>query len=310
MYQAVIVEYGISQTLMIVDLVKLGLSLYVALYQTYWEMSFQYKLNQVFWGYLFTVSGICDMTIGGMGCFICLVRYVLFGFLQESTLNHRKQLAAEYSGVVDQSYIFHQHTLFEGIMFACVICRLTMFARMNRNVFILWTTLSTSLRTYIQYALVFVPLIYGVVAIAHNVWGAYEEGYMSHWASLISIVMALFGDATAIKRTGVNHPWTFLFESLFYVCGILVFTNTWIAVVVQTYQRTRVAAGYRPKDYDWTEYDYVQKFMYAPFKNFYLNHLRKNIKKPPLFLMTMSRRLAHHQAVNSEGQCSNKARDN
>mmetsp|Transcript_43618 Transcript_43618/g.123417 ORF Transcript_43618/g.123417 Transcript_43618/m.123417 type:complete len:873 (-) Transcript_43618:194-2812(-) len=228
--------------------------------------------------YSFSWRGILDL--GAISCFFAVfcVRYLsgplnsFTGKLQTEYLNALQAVASKT--MMDW---YRDHMITEAVLFGLLAMRLLSCFQLNRNMYVLWKTCAVAASRYARFCLVLIPCIGGFVLLVQSFSRAYSMQYRTFWSSLTSVLMGLLGDTGALTHDAATRPITTVYLFSFYMIISLLCVNTWIAVLVQEYQKVRVASGYRCKDYRWKEYDYITWFVFPLMKKGYLK-LRPSIR--------------------------------
>lgn len=269
-----------------VDNVRILFALYVLFVQVCCEKSYCKKReeNWIF-SYLITPLGLADLAIGCLTIWIYVVRHLLLGFLS----NPKDDLAAlinndaSFQSNSAKAFFYHQQLACEGPLFCCLLFRLLSFARINRNIFIIWTTLVEATKIYLPFCLGLIPVAYGLVVWAHSLWHNTLRQFTNIPVSSMSIIMAAHGDLNVDDMFHAHRPDRVIFGLILFVMTWLILINGWIAVLVHVYQTVRVRAGYRPSDYAWKEKHYVVWTLWRPLAMCYFKFLRRRIEKPKRF---------------------------
>mmetsp|Transcript_36409 Transcript_36409/g.79641 ORF Transcript_36409/g.79641 Transcript_36409/m.79641 type:complete len:880 (-) Transcript_36409:183-2822(-) len=269
---------GSGRDIFTLDICRLAIVLYIATFLVYSEITNVRAAGQNARQYLLGPSGLADFGIVAIFVYIIIVRVILFGQFYGSKDRRVDVVAGKFSLTAD-SYLYKQHTMLEPVLLALTMFRLLSFLRINRHIFIIWTTVKDALRSYIMFFMLFVPILVGFVCLANAAWGFEREEYSSFSASLTSTLLDLYGMSFPVY-TRLN-PFTLFFSFLFFVATKLVFINSWVAVLVEVYQRTRVSCGFKPRSYDWKEYQYANWCLWWPFRKIYLSKIRPKIDKGP-----------------------------
>lgn len=257
--------------LLTTDTVRLVLVLYVCTFHYFRELRYELKGQRdraegrcsSFTKYV-SFRGAVDLTLGSVFLYVFSVRYILLGALSDDTAALARQLGITFTSEQYEADLYSSHTIAESIVLGLSLMRFLSCCRVNRHVFIIWEALSTSVRNYVSFMLIFWPVFLGFVVVSHSLWGAETKTNKTFWDSFSSTLMMLCGDTTVISLTSSSLPWTVTYLVCFYLVMILLFVNSWIAVVVHTYQKTRVAAGFSPKSYAWGEEDWVKWTLWRP----------------------------------------------
>merc|ERR1719329_584867 len=100
------------------------LCLYILFFQTSWEMAYERSRGKSATDYIFGFYGLADFTLCGFYIFIFCIRYIYFG-PASSTMDYIANLQNNFISSHIDGYMFHQHTIFESIVFTGLVLRLT-----------------------------------------------------------------------------------------------------------------------------------------------------------------------------------------
>jgi len=254
---------------LVVDMVRIPFVALVLLYQVTFEAMSEWKQSGKAWRYLVRPRGLADLGIIGIFIAILLERY-LHGFRAHiSTVELVAEASKGYLGAMWRASAFHRNSVLEAFLLCLVVWRLLASTKVNRHVFLIWKTLSSSLAKFARMLMVFAPALAGFVLLAHVIWRPQLAGFQTFFSSAASVLMILVGDDRIAQHGEVTRPGTIIYILGFY-CGVVIFAvSSWTAVLAQEYQKTRIAAGFRPEEYAWSEYDYVSWLLPAPLKKAY-----------------------------------------
>ncbi|CAE8601581.1 unnamed protein product [Polarella glacialis] len=278
-YRPVIAEGDQGSDLMLIDIIRLVLVLYVSIYQVYWDFMYERRVTGSGKWHLVSLKGLADLAIGGLFFAVFAARFGYFSVATTTTLLHVESYEAGNEGGND-AYAYTEHLLLEPIILALCLYRLLFFLGVNRNVFIIWTALANCLSISLRFAIIFGPVLLGLVFFGMAISSSYLPQNRTFGSTYTLLVMMLFGDLQTVAIYDPNRPWTIAFGFLIYIVMRLIFINVWIAILIQVYQKTRVEAGFRPDAYKWKEYNYVSWTLIKPFRSLYLNFVRPKIERP------------------------------
>lgn len=250
---------------LIVDAVRFGLVLYICTWHLYRQISYEAKERKGVRFYrLICWRDFVDLLLGCVFVYIFGARYFRLGALEKTTAELAQELGGRYISVQHEAEVFRGHTIAEATVLGLALVRFLYCCRVNRHIFIIWETLYSSVKAFFGFALVTWPIFLAFVMLAHAIWGAEMLNNKTIWDSFTATLMMLCGDFHVMEVSAERRPWTLVFLVLFYCVLHLLFVNTWIAVVVLMYQKTRVAAGFNPKSYAWYEEDWVRWCLWSP----------------------------------------------
>lgn len=228
--------------------------------------------------YILSSQGVADLGLICVNVTIFVQRYLHAVISLTKGLPLIENASAEYLGSIWVAELYKQNVVLEVFCLGLVSWRLFAFMKVNRHVFLIWNTLNVSLVKSARYLMVLVPVLTGCVIVAHAFWKTHSGDFRTFWGSATTILMILLGDDKAVRALGeVTRPGTIIFVQGFYLVIVAFLINSWAAVLIQEYQKQRVAAGFRPKEYAWSEYNYVQWLLPSPLKRAYCR-LRPSIK--------------------------------
>lgn len=265
------------------DVVRLSLAMYVLIFQVCYEWGQSKKRGErVCTSYFLSPLGLADVGIGLIAILIFFLRQVYFGMMQDP-ITFLKDLMANPDGFRSTSeiaYLYRLQIQMEAPLFCMVLFRLLSFLRINRQVYMIWTTMAEAAKLYVPYALIAFPLLLGFVVWGHALWHTTERNFGSMQDSFMSVIMMVHGDIDVETMFTAHRPATLAFGVGLYVAVWLVLVNGWIAVLVKVYQEVRVRAGFQPSSYRWQEKEYATWFLWSIFHSLYFRVLRPNAEKP------------------------------
>jgi hypothetical protein len=218
--------------------------------------------------------GLADLAISIGTFYVLIVRWLVMESAKEVVYAQERS----FTSFKAAAYLYHQHSVLEAVVGALIIFRLLSYLRINRHIFIIWQTIYVAFVSFIRFLLVLVPILLGFVAVAYTLYTAHRGECSSFSKAVTFVIMDLNG--AKLEDSEHQHPLSLVYSTLFFIVVQLVIVNSWIAVVIQSYQKVRVASGYKPRDYNWKEYDYVNWSLYGPFRHAYLKYIRPSIEKP------------------------------
>merc|ERR1719198_309827 len=298
MYRPVLYfEEGGGKTGVYWEAARCILVLYIATFQFHHESKIQMKINafqscsfmKALGSYLFmTLSGLADLAIV-ISWLITLALRIQYGLpLTHSTLDWLDEVKSEKYEDEPSLYASMEQltTILEAFMITGVAYRLVEFFGVNRQMFLIWHSIAESFRRYRSFMPLFLACLLGIVAIAHAFWRAQLLSFSTYPSALVSSIIYLKGDfdprVMDLELISTTRPLTIVFFFFSQCLFVLVMTNGWIAVLVNTYQEVRVKAGYDPNDYKWYESKYVVFILTKRCQHIYFKYLRKHIEKPSL----------------------------
>jgi len=210
---------------------------------------------------------LIDLAITGVCLYICIVRYFVLGIFTEPSATRASNLGNSYQSVQATEVRYRQHAIAESFLLAFAAVRLLSCLRVNRHIFIIWEAINRSLKRYSSFMLIFWPILLGFTILGHAIWRSHLKEYRSFWSSIAATLMLLCGENSVLDvrsgREGIR-PFTLIYLIFFNLVMVLLFVNSWVAVVTQMYERTRIAAGYNPTDYDWTSEEWLRWTLWSP----------------------------------------------
>jgi len=268
------------------DNIRMLCALYILIGQVYYEISVaRVREEKWLYTYLLTPVGLADIAIGGLMIWIYVVRQITLGLVEEQDIFLKSLVDNEFGfqSTNARATLYRQHLQVEAPLMCLLLFRFFSLLRINRQVFIIWTTLVESARRFLPFCLVLAPVGFGLVIWAHGLWHSTQKQYTSLPLAAMSVIMMIHGDVKVIDMFESHRPDTLIFGFVLYVVTWLLLVNAWIAVLVHVYQNVRVRAGYRPADYKWQEMHHVQWSLWRPVAAFYFKYLRPRIDRPKSF---------------------------
>jgi len=257
------------------DTTRLVLALLVLFYHVTREVLYEWNKTRRVWYYLLNVMGLVDLGTFGLYIAIHVLRWW-----------HVKSIGVSYDfGTVyqDRNVFDVADLLFlEAMLLALCIVRLLSFARLNRNVFLIWKSVTRSFGQLLMLIWIACPMFVGILLMAHALWSSSRPQFRTLAGSAMGLLMALMGDVDVLLRDGsvVVDPWSVLIVVLYMGIFFVLLMCSWTAVLALAYQTTRVEGGYDLDDYKWKEYDYVTWLLPAALARLYVKYVRKSIRPP------------------------------
>lgn len=274
-------------TVLWLDITRLVFALYIFVFQICYEVIVARRRKEsLCLGYLLSPLGFADLGIGLATIVIFIVRHVVLA-TSETSIDFATKLMSEdvgYRSTSDRAWLYRLQIQFEGPLLAVVLFRLLSFLRINRQVYIIWTTLVEVSKRCAPFLLSIAPLLLGFVLWAHAIWGGFAKNFASVTSSCVSVVMMVHGDIDMYSLIHSQRPSSLAFGVCLYGVVWLIVVNGWIAVIVHVYEGVRIRVGWRPSDYKWKEKHYVNWMLWTPFQRLYFNVLRPRIERPMKFI--------------------------
>jgi hypothetical protein len=252
-----------------IDTLRLVIVILILFYQVVFEFRYERRKTRASWRYFLGTQGLSDLGIICIYIALYSERYMRVWLGNHSGTQIVALSTDKYMGAMWRADIFKRGLVLEAFLLALLAWRLFAFMKVNRHVFLIWDSLNKALVKYVRFLLVLVPILAGFIVVAHAYWRAHSSEFRTFWSAGTSILMLLLGEDTIHHVGEVTRPGTLIFIVLFYFTIVLFFLNSWFAIVVQEYQTTRISAGFRPKEYAWSEYDYVSWFLPSLLKKLY-----------------------------------------
>lgn len=263
-----------------IDIARLLLVIYVCTVQIYSGFMFHRKINEAGLPYLRSIQALSDMLIGGLFFYAFGIRFIFFNPLKDSSLDHFNKLSGSFHDDASYASSYNTQVIVEAVLLVFLVFRLLYFLRVNRNIFLIWTSLANALSKGHKFALITLPITFGLILLGQTIHRSEWSQYRTFWPSMTSMILMMCGDLDTNRIYNPLTIWALVFQFLKVVIIKLLFINCWIAILVHMYQKTRVHAGFNPKVYRWKEYNYISWFLFAPLRNFYVTFLRPRIERP------------------------------
>lgn len=281
-YQTGMEFFGLVQ--LFTDLLRVVGILYISVYQVWWEIKWEHGRRKSAYRYIFHAMGICDIGCGVVFVIVFVVRYFVVGMWGLDHKTEWGEISSQFWTVRQSAVNWRMHTVLEGILLMFLGFRLCTFLRVNRQFFVLWQTLRSAAKVGWLFLLIFAPIVVGFAVLSHSLLGA-------HWVSYIdlrsALTAALFNLQGGPRQTSSGQQtysfftrWKVTLDFIFYLVCVVMFVNSWIAVILSEYQRCRVALGYNPKHYRWAEYQYAQWCLWKPVHAMYRKVRGSRMKLP------------------------------
>jgi len=268
------------------DNIRLLFALFILILQVWSERSMA-KRDEEQWcfSYLLTPLGLADLAIAFLTIWIYVIRELILGFVEkpETFLDNIMYNEQGFQSSDTRAWLYRQQIQCEAPLFCLLLFRLLSFLRINRQVYIIWTTIVEAGKLYLPFCLCLMPVGFGLVIWAHGLWHNTLREFTSLHSSAMSVIMMIHGDINLKGMFSPHRPDTLIFGTLLYVVTWLLLINAWVAVLVNVYQNVRVRAGYRAADYKWKEKHYVVWALWRRFAAFYFKFLRPRIDKPKAY---------------------------
>jgi len=276
-FRPAVIEYDIGWGQLLSDIIRACLVLYVCLYQVYWDFMYERRVNGAGWKHFCSIQGLADLSIGSLFFAMITLRYATFN------VGSVRYLAHHFNDVLDAkelSEVYGDHLALDASVSALVLYRILYFLKVNRQVFIIWTSVEKSAMVVLRLFIIVIPTLGGLTILGMGVAASYDQYARTFGSAFTRLLLMVFGDDETVKEYDANRGWQLSFNIVLYYATRLIFVNSWFAILIHEYQKMRVAAGHSTKKYKWKEYDYVIWCLPWPFKNLYLNFLRPKIEKP------------------------------
>jgi len=305
-YKPLIFDQGEGSQLLIIDTVRLVLAIYIGVCQPMRHMRSHaekqrkikgqkerpkkfdppwFKTNVVAgrnnkWQACFEGNNLIDMFgIGAMFVATYLLRFLVLYVLHEDTLIYRQSVANGYPRVERDADIYRATIIMDAVVFTFALWRWIGFMRLNRNVFLIFKTVSEALKMYARFGMVMIPVIICFVFVGHFAFRSYVASHRTFWSSFVAHMLRLIGDKDSARMATIIRPITVVHSVSIYIIIRLVLVNSWIASLVQTYQRVRVTSGYKPDDkngpYRWNLQKYAEKFLWSGVSRWFVKRRRR-----------------------------------
>ncbi|CAJ1342444.1 unnamed protein product [Effrenium voratum] len=277
-FRPAVVEYDMGLELLLTDIIRLCLVLLICPVQLISDFLYERRVNEAGCRHCISLQGLVDWAIG-------ILSFVMFGFryltFSAPSVNFYVQHVQTPMDAGELAEMFNIHLAVDALLSALLMYRFVYFLRVNRHVFLMWSTVASSVSVGLRLAVIVIPLMAGLVLISMAVGAALDEKNRTFWSAMVRVLLMVYGDNDTIQDFDPNNSWQLAFNVILVFTFKLVFVNSWIAVLIHQYQRTRVSAGYSTKKYRWKEYNFVVWSLAWPFRNLYLNFLRPRIEMPP-----------------------------
>eukprot|EP00929_Paragymnodinium_shiwhaense_P069001 TRINITY_DN34812_c0_g1_i1.p1 TRINITY_DN34812_c0_g1~~TRINITY_DN34812_c0_g1_i1.p1 ORF type:complete len:913 (+),score=204.97 TRINITY_DN34812_c0_g1_i1:235-2973(+) len=269
----------------VLDMYRVVLVFYILTYNMAWEISYERgkKGSGSAWNYFFGVFGILDIGMIVMFTYVIIIRYVNYGSGSFTPTGFLIDIRGDWFSARSISQIYQNQSIVEAGLIAFVTARLILQFRVKRLVFIILSTVASALMRSLMFLCAFVPIICGFVTLGHAIWGDSWEQHSTMMGSYVDTILFVYGisqDANggSENQTSQRALTMVVYMALFLISHVLLL-NAWIAVLVEVYQKTRIASGYWPHTYQWKEYRYISWFFWAPFRFLYIEANRKFLKR-------------------------------
>jgi len=275
LYRPRVFDYGMESSLAFTDISRFVLMVYI-FFQVFWDFRYMQRKSGVCWKHLFTTQALIDATIVVVLLVVLSLRASYLG--NDSTVGYAMSHFSTFQDAGRMAEYYSLHTTLDTVLFALCIYRFFYFLRVNRQVFILWATVHRAFQTASRLVLLLaLPVLVGFVLCHMAVTGASLESGRNVGATFARTLILFFGDNATVQAYDPNRFYELAYNVGLWYIGRLVIANTWTAMLMQEYQKMRVAAGCDPKHYRWKEFDWIDWILAWPLKKLYLR-LRPSIK--------------------------------
>ncbi|CAK0874154.1 unnamed protein product, partial [Prorocentrum cordatum] len=206
------------------------------------------KKEKTLWHIVLHGNVVIDTGVTALLIATYVMRYVVPWVMYGSTARYREQAKQGLIDSESEASMFSWAVILQSLVISGVIWRWYGFLKLNRYVFLIYKTISTVVATYSKFGMIMVPMLLTFVFFAHQIWRPYAIEYKSFLSSLASYLVRLVGDKESARMADVERPITVFFSVSSFFVVKLVLIQSWIASLVQTYQRVRVTSGYKPED--------------------------------------------------------------
>jgi hypothetical protein len=268
------------------DTARVALCALGSIWQIYYEIRTCRRRDppeSVLRSYILTPFFLCDICIVIFSIVIYVIRDLIFNLSLKSKDFLMDLMKEKFVSTALRAAAHKIHIGLEAILIGAVLYRLLSYSRMNRNFFIVWTTMWDSAKLFLPFLLVLIPILLGFTVWAHTIWHFEDKTFQTFADTFISVIMMALGDVDRERMFKPTRPVTLVFGLFFYITIFFFLINAWIAVLVHVYQGVRVKAGFRPKDYKWKEMHYVNWMLWTPVARTYFTRLRPRIERPKAF---------------------------
>ncbi|CAE7248371.1 unnamed protein product [Symbiodinium sp. CCMP2456] len=212
-----IIEYGSGFAQLLADIVRALFVLYICLFQVYWDFMYERRVNGAGWKHFFTIQGAVDLSIGSVFFAMFGLRYTTFnatasadlageelsftsavGALEESRLCIQYKVAT-ISQATELAQTYNQHLALDAAMAALVLYRVLYFLKVNRHVFIIWTSVARAARIALRLLVVFAPILGALTVLSMGVSSNFDQYTRTFGSALTQNLLMIFGDDETIK---------------------------------------------------------------------------------------------------------------
>lgn len=200
--------------------------------------------------YIVSFSGVIDTVTVGMTAATRYIRHkgpfpdptTVQGFHNYSYLGS----ANDMSGVI------------EACLLLVLIVRFTTLLRFSPTTFRLFKLFTRSIRMFVSFAFIFVPLLVGAAFLAHAIWSPYIRNY-SDWRTSLSEVMLgtyqPFPDLVRMADTGGS--WAIPFIVYFFLSTKVFAVHMFLAITVQAFFEVELLEGADAAKESWSMDQYL-----------------------------------------------------
>ncbi|CEM39235.1 unnamed protein product [Vitrella brassicaformis CCMP3155] len=235
-----VAESSMDEPTKVIEVIRLVLVLYVAIVINTIAVRDTMRRKQTWWRYFTTDIGIIDLCISLIFIALGFVKVLYFNSPSTDIIERSK---GTFRSWATQSAYYESLWMLEAVFLLFLYVRLVSFVRLSRMGYVVWTTLAVSVGRFFWYLFIFVPILLGCTFVAFAIWGQHRSTFSTFQMSLLAVVVQLQGQMDMHGLIQTWRPFTSVYACLFIFAVLFLLLNVFIAIVVDSYYRTRITHG-------------------------------------------------------------------
>jgi len=209
--------------------------LYILLFRVYFATKRKVVRGKSGLSYVFSFYALLDMTICALFIGLQAERIYHASFFQSSSI---PDLNAAHTGhylYTLDGWIFSRFFIVEACLLFTIIARWCTFMAIIPVIRTLWQTFARSTKMFLNYVVIFLPLMVGLMFLANAIWHPYVEP-LSRWDGTGLYILRATVNALPIEQLyESSRIWTMVFLVYFFFSMTLFFINGFLAITVHSY---------------------------------------------------------------------------
>jgi len=221
---------------------------YILLIRVYYETKWKVSRGKKGLEYVFSFFGFLDQSI--CATYIALICMRLFWEDIPDPKSFNTHPYGHYFYTVD-GFMFTRFFIVEAVLLFFIIFRWCSFMTILQGVHRFWQTFGRSALMFLNYLVVFVPLLLGMIFLANTIWHPYVEP-LSRWGGTsLYLLQSIVKSLPVTELSDFNPIWTLVFLVYFVFSMTLFFINGFLAITVWSYFEVMLLDDSNEAD-EWT----------------------------------------------------------